>query len=166
MTSRLAEAVAEKIEHAGSLYHRLVLVLGPERSENATALKDIAERIDAPLINVGLELSRRLLDLAERQRRFRVPILLERLVATSEGEIVLLDNIELLFDSTLRQDPLAVLQRLSRRRTVVATWNGPIGGRSHLLCRTRPSRVPALSCGRRSRSGCGGNGVMDREALQ
>ena len=126
MTSRLAEAVAEKIEHAGSLYHRLVLVLGPERSESATALKDIAERIDAPLINVGLELSRRLLDLTERQRRFRVPILLERLAATSEGEIVLLDNVELLFDSTLRQDPLAVLQRLSRRRTVVATWNGPM----------------------------------------
>ena len=124
MTSHLSEAVVEKIGHAESLYHRLVLVAGPEGSGKTSALREIAERIDAPLINVGLELSRRLLDLTERQRRIRVPALLGRIVAETAGDVALLDNVELLFDVTLHQNPLGLLQRLSRRRTVVATWNG------------------------------------------
>ena len=124
MTRHLSEAVVEKIGHAESLYHRLVLVVGPEGSGKTSALRDVAERIDAPLINVSLELSRRLLDLTERQRRIRVPPLLEGIVAETAGDVVLLDNVEFLFDIELRQDPLGLLQRLSRRRTVVAAWNG------------------------------------------
>ena len=164
MTRHLSEAVVERIGHAESLYHRLVLVVGPEGSGKTTALRDVAERIDAQLINVSLELSRRLLDLTERQRRIRVPPLLGGIVAETAGDVALLDNVELLFDVTLRQNPLGLLQRLSRRRTVVATWNGSMDGRSHRLRRTRPSRVPALPCGRLSGSGCGGGGVMTPEA--
>ena len=124
MTSHLSETVVEQIGHAESLYHRLVLVVGPEGSGKTSALRNVAERIDAPLINVGLELSRRLLDLTERQRRIRVPPLLGGIVAETAGDVVLLDNVEVLFDIALRQNPLGLLQRLSRRRTVVATWNG------------------------------------------
>ena len=124
MTRYLSEAVAEQIGHAENLYHRLVLVVGPVGSGKTTALRDVAERIDAPLVNVGLELSRRLLDLTERQRRFRAPELLGRIVTETASDIVLLDNVELLFDVALHQNPLGLLQRLSRRRTVVATWNG------------------------------------------
>ena len=124
MTSHLSEAVVEQIGHAESLYHRLVLVVGPEGSGKTTALRDVAERIDAPRINVSLELSRRLLDLTERQRRIRVPPLLGGIVVETAGDVALLDDVELLFDVALRQNPLGLLQRLSRRRTVVATWNG------------------------------------------
>ena len=124
MTHHLSEAVAEKVRHAESLYHRLVLVVGTDGTANASALKEVAERIDAPRIDVGLELSRLLLDLTEQQRRLRVPELLGRIVTKAESNVVLLDNIEFLFDVALRQNPLGLLQRLSRRRTVVATWNG------------------------------------------
>ena len=124
MTTHLSEAVAEQIGHADSLYHRLVLVVGAGSSGKTSALRDVAERIDAPLVNVGIELSRRLLGLTERQRRIQIPMLLGRIVAETGSDVVLLDNVELLFDVALRQNPLGVLQRLSRRRTVVATWNG------------------------------------------
>ena len=126
MTSHLSEAVAEKVRHAEPLYHRLVLVVGTDGTANASALKEVAERIDAPRIDIGLELSRLLLDLTERQRRIRVPELLGRIVTRAESNVVLLDNLELLFDIALRQDPLRLLQRLSRRRTVVAAWSGSV----------------------------------------
>ena len=132
MTRHLSEATVEKIGHAENLYHRLVLVVGPEGSGKTSALRDVAERIDAPLVNVGLELSRCLLDLTERQRRIRVPLLLGGIAAKTESTVVLLDNVELLFDTALRQDPLRLLQRLSRRRTVVATWNGSMEG-DHII---------------------------------
>ena len=124
MTMHLSEAVAEQIGHAESLYHRLVLVVGADGSGKTSALRAVAECIDAPLVNVGLELSRRLLELTERQRRIRAPELLGRIVTETASDIVLLDNVEILFDVALHQNPLGLLQRLSRRRTVVATWNG------------------------------------------
>ena len=124
MTSHLPEAVSERLEHAERLYHRLILVVGAEGSGKSSAMRDIAEWTGAPLINVGIELSRRLLDLTEWLRPIRVAPLLDRIVAETEGDVVLLDNIELIFDVALRQDPLRLLQGLSRRRTVVAAWNG------------------------------------------
>ncbi len=38
--------------------------------------------------------------------------------------IIVLDNLEILFDKDLKQDPLRLLQGLSRNRSVVASWNG------------------------------------------
>ena len=37
---------------------------------------------------------------------------------------VVLDNLEILFDKDLQQDPLRLLQSISRNRAVVASWNG------------------------------------------
>jgi len=55
----------------------------------------------------------------------QVPRLLEEMVGNA-GELILLDNIEVIFEVELKQDPLRLLQGLSRNRTVVAAWNGNI----------------------------------------
>lgn len=122
----LADAVGEKARLAHDLYHRLVLIVDEQRAGNTDALKEVGERIGVPVVNVSLELSRRLLDLAERQRPRHVQHLLQRIVAETGDDIVLLDHIELLFDVSLRQDPLRLLRHLSRHRTVIAVWNGSI----------------------------------------
>ncbi len=44
----------------------------------------------------------------------------------ADPSLILLDNIEILFDVAFKQDPLRLLQRLSRNRTVVASWNGTV----------------------------------------
>ena len=128
MTNHLPEEVNDKIRHAESLYHRLVLVVGEEEKGKTGALREVAEHTGAPLININLELSRRMLDLTERQRALQVRHLLDRIVAESGSGVVLLDNIEILFDVALEQNPLRLLQGLSRSRTVAAAWNGSIEG--------------------------------------
>jgi adenylate kinase len=115
-----------KIKQAAELYHRLMLVVAPAGAGKTTALLDIQDRTGAPLVNVNLELSRRMLDLTERQRALQLPRLLQDLVSKSEGETILLDNIEILFDVHLKQDPLRLLQGLSRNKTVVVAWNGSL----------------------------------------
>ena len=122
------EEVIEKIGEAGSQYLRLVLVVGVAGTGKTAALRDVAGRIGAPLVNVNLELSRRMLDLVERQRPLRIRRLLDQIVAERGSDVVLLDNIEILFDAALRQHPLRLLQDLSRRRVVAAAWNGSIEG--------------------------------------
>ena len=126
MTTHLVEDVRDKLDHADGLYHRLVLVVGPPSAGKTQALREIAKCTGEPLVNVNLELSRYLLDLAERMRPRCVQRLLERIVTETERNIVLLDNIEILFDVKLQQDPFRLLQGLSRHRTVAAAWNGLI----------------------------------------
>ena len=126
MVESLADKVIEAAAKAAELYHRLVLLVAPAGAGKTAALQKVHERTAAPLVNVNLELSRRLLDLTERQRALQLPLLLAEIVGASPGDVVLLDNIEVLFDVSLKQDPLRLLQGLSRSKTVVAAWSGEI----------------------------------------
>lgn len=123
------ETLLEKIEEAAALYHRLVLVVADSGSGKTRLLRRISEELGFPLVNVNRELSRRLLDLTERQRTLRLPRLLHEIVDEADADVILLDNLEVLFDVALRQDPLRLLQGLSRNRTLVASWNGAHDGR-------------------------------------
>lgn len=122
----LVDQIMRKVKQATELYHRLILVIASAGGGKTTALQDVRDRTGAPMVNVNLELSRRMLDLTERQRALRLPHLLQEIVGKSTGEIILLDNIEILFDVGLKQDPLRLLQGLSRNKTVVVAWNGTI----------------------------------------
>ena len=128
MAESLADQVIRKIEQADDLYHRLVLIVALAGAGKTTALQEVEERTGAPLINVNLDLSRQMLDLTERQRALQLPGLLRDMLNNPTDEVFLLDNIEVLFDMSLKQDPLRLLQGLSRNKTVVAAWNGFIDG--------------------------------------
>ena len=125
MTDESVKTVLSWIDTARDLYHRLVLVVGPSGSGKTATLRAVAAHAGAPVLNLNLELSRRLLDLTARQRLLAVPRVLDDLIGR-DRPLVLLDNTELLFDPTFEQDPLALLQRASRNRTIVAAWNGTL----------------------------------------
>ena len=135
MAEPLADKVIKRIGQAAELYHRLVMLVAPAGAGKTAALQDVHERTAAPLVNVNLELSRRMLDLTERQRALQLPRLLAEIVGASAGDVVLLDNVEVLFDVSLKQDPLRLLQGLSRNKTVVAAWSGSIDG-EHMVYAT------------------------------
>lgn len=135
MAKPLAEEIIEAIDQAGELYHRLVMLVAPSGAGKTAALQEVHRRIAAPLVNVNLELACRMLELTERQRALQLPRLLTDILNTSSTNIVLLDNIEVLFDVTLKQDPLRVLQGISRNKTVVAACSGSIE-KQHLIYAT------------------------------
>lgn len=128
MAEPLADRLMRKIGQVAGLYYRLVMLVAPAGSGKTAALQDVHARTMAPLINVNLELSRRMLDLTERQRALQLPRLLGKIVGEAVSDVVLLDNVEILFDVSLKQDPLRLLQGLSRNKTVVAAWSGSIDG--------------------------------------
>jgi len=132
-----SKQLVELLDQVNVLYHRLILVVASAGCGKTSALQELSGLTSAPLVNVNLELSRRMLDLTERQRALQLPRLLGEIVPAcrdghgvgrgeATGELVLLDNIEILFDVYLKQDPLRLLQGLSRNKTVVAAWNGSI----------------------------------------
>jgi hypothetical protein len=150
MVTPLADRIVKKIGQTVGLYYRLIFLAAPAGAGKTAALQDVHEYTGAPLLNVNLELSRRMLELTERQRVLQLPRLLTEMVTNPEDrrferprlareeepgrpstnaswvDVVLLDNIEVLFDVALKQDPLRMLQGLSRNKTVVAAWNGSV----------------------------------------
>jgi hypothetical protein len=124
IVSSLAAKVRSHLEGAAQLYYRLILIVGPAGSGKTAALRELAGAMSLPYINVNLELSQRLLEYTSKARPLRLPRLLDEVFATGSADIVLLDNIEILFDPALKQDPLLRLQAASRNRTIVAAWNG------------------------------------------
>ena len=127
-TQSVVEQVRQRLSGIADNYHRLVLLVGPSGSGKTPALRVLADAENVPVLNVGAEISRQLLDLTERQRVLQLAKLLEDAVAGLPCDLTILDNSEVLFNPVLKQDPLRLLQRLSRERTIVASWLGVVNG--------------------------------------
>jgi hypothetical protein len=119
-----ATKLEQAIEQAASQYYRLVVLAGAPASGKTAALQSVAKKLGCPLVNVNLELSKRMLELTRTQRSRQVERLLKDVIAAATGDVVLLDNLEILFDTALEVEPLRLLQVSSRNRTIVASWNG------------------------------------------
>lgn len=108
-----------------ALHSKLIVILGAPGAGKSVLIADLAGRLDSDVLNVGLELGRRLAACAIKQRSLTAAILLRELADEhAVQDILLLDNIELLFDRSLRLDPLDLLKQLARSRRVVAVWPG------------------------------------------
>ena len=128
MKPALVEQVLAAVDSAASAYHRLVILAGQPGTGKTAALVGAANKRAWPRININLELSERLLEFTQRKRALRAARVLSDLVDETGAEVVLLDNIEVLFSTELKQDPLRLLQSLSRNRTIVAAWPGVLDG--------------------------------------
>lgn len=123
MNEPLHEKIKCSIKAAEDMYYRLVLLVGKTGSGKTALLQEVAKDYGSSVVNVNLALSGKLLELTAKQRTLRLPILLGQIVEQAQSPVIL-DNLEIIFDQYLRQDPLRLLQSISRNRTVVASWNG------------------------------------------
>lgn len=122
------EKILNKIQDASQLYYQLIFLVGASGSGKTQVLRAVHERTGVPVINVNLEISKAMLELSERQRMLQLPKLLSDILEQAKSEVILLDNIEILFDASFKQDPLRLLQGLSRNKTIVASYSGMIDG--------------------------------------
>ncbi|MBF0234070.1 MAG: BREX-3 system P-loop-containing protein BrxF [Desulfamplus sp.] len=128
MVEPIQNIINELILTVAGLYHRLILLVGESGSGKTSALHGVAKQHDAEIFNLNLNLSYLLLELTMKQRVLQLSTLLEDILKESQG-IIFLDNIEILFDKDLKQDPLRLLQNLSRNRLIIASWNGRYQGK-------------------------------------
>lgn len=106
---------------------KLLLLIGPPNSGKSDLLGQLARRRQLQILNVGALLSRELLTVPGPIRHLQAADLLKEFAGdfTSNG-ILLLDNLELLFDKSLRLNPLDLLRRHAQARRVIAAWPGSL----------------------------------------
>ena len=129
--SHFGEQLLRLIPTVSELYNRLILVVAPGGGGKTASLLSVASRTGAQLVDLNLELSRRLLELTERQRKLQASRLVGELVGQAAvrndaSGVVLLDNIEILFDVSLSIDPLRLLEEVARNWTLVVAWRGRV----------------------------------------
>ncbi len=85
-------------------------------------LRATAEAVHCQWLNLSLALSKRFLDLPERQWALQASEIIAALLA-GNGTLVV-DHIELLFAPTLQLDALRVLKAAGRHRPLLVIWPG------------------------------------------
>lgn len=115
------------VDEITALHSKLILLVGPHGCGKTTLLADLANRRAVKVMNVGAELGKRLAALPQRQRALQANVAMRDLADEyASGDLLVLDNIELLFDQSLKLDPLDLLKRHAHRRRVVAAWPGEL----------------------------------------
>ncbi|MEA5594796.1 BREX-3 system P-loop-containing protein BrxF [Rivularia sp. UHCC 0363] len=126
ISSKISSYFTQALEQ----YHRLIIV--PLQGDYQTDFQQVAESIDGQYININLELSKLLLELTQKQRLLKAERLLKQIIESTNSQVIFLEHLEILFDTSLQLDPLRCLQKLARNYTIVAIWKGKIE-KKHLV---------------------------------
>lgn len=111
------------VEFSSFIYYKLVILVGHLGSGKTEILGHVSKYFGVDIINFNIEISSQLLDLSYKQRALKLPNISHEILDRTKY-LAVLDNLEILFDINLKQDPLRLLQRLSRNRVIVVSWNG------------------------------------------
>jgi hypothetical protein len=123
MLTRL-EQLADEI---APLYSKLILLVGAPGCGKTDLLRAFGGKSGIAVLNLGQELGRRLAALPQRERPFQAASLLRALAEPHRsGGLLLLDNLELLFDTSLALNPLDLLKRQAQGLRLVAAWPGDL----------------------------------------
>lgn len=134
MVKEIANRVISKMSDVTLKYHRLVFLVGEAGSGKTRVLKEVERLTGAPRVNVSLELSKRLLGLAQDERSLRAPEAFREMLSELRREdgsplgSVLLDDIEALFEPSFGINVVNLLQEASRNMTLVAVLTASIEG--------------------------------------
>ena len=126
-TNEIVEALLQKLDEIQTSYNQLILLIGIAGSGKTTILRALERTNNSfkfSYVNVNLSLSKRLINLNTCERRLDLLRILKDIVSEEKGDVLLLDNTEILFDKTLAQDPIKCLTSTSRGKRVIASWSG------------------------------------------
>jgi hypothetical protein len=122
--SIIVDHVLEKLGFVNRQFYRLLLIVGPSERGQENIVNHVSKKINAPVANINLDVSRQLLELPEKQRPLNVAKILDSIIKSKTKNTFIFKNIELLFHAALETDPMRLFKNISRNKTLIVAWNG------------------------------------------
>lgn len=129
MTSSEMQKLVQQVTSLSDLNAKLLLLVGSVAAPENSILHQLGAKLGVNAINLCLELSRRLAAIPRNNRALMMSEILKEIAChASSQDLLLLENIEILFEPSLQIDPLDILRKLAHSRRVVAVWPGELRG--------------------------------------
>lgn len=123
----MIERLQRLVDETSALQSKLVLIIGAPGSGKTAILHALGQSRRVTPLKIGSMLGHRLEALPQRQRNIEANTILRELADQhAVDDLLLVDNMELLFDRTLQLDALDLLKRHAHARRVVAVWPGSL----------------------------------------
>ena len=123
--NEILDKLTTALQSIDSQYHRLIILVNCDDSSKQEIRDILKEDHEVIPVNLNLELSSRLLEYSIKQRPLKVAEIMTDLIEALPSPVVF-DKLDILFDPSLQTDPLALLQSLSRSKTIIAFWSGSL----------------------------------------
>lgn len=118
-------ALERLISEVSDLQSKLILLVG--KGGKTQLLRALARRLNTAPLNVGMKLGLRLAATPVSDRGFSTNESLRDVADGVRNDVpLLLDNLEVLFEPSLRINPLNVIKLLAHSRLVIAAWPGEL----------------------------------------
>ena len=75
--STIVDHVLEKLVFVNRQFYRLLLIVGPSERSRENIVNQVSEKINAPVVNISLDVSRQLMELPEKQRPLKLTKILD-----------------------------------------------------------------------------------------
>ncbi len=129
MTSSEIQKLEQQVTSLSDLNAKLLLLVGSLDTQVSSILHLLGAKLEVSAINLSLELSGKLAAIPRNNRALMVSEILKEIAFNaSSQDLLLLENIEFLFEPSLQIDPLDTLRKLAHSRRVVAVWPGELRG--------------------------------------
>ncbi len=118
--------LTEKLTLASYSYNRLLFTIFPEVKTGEVIKK--FQGLSIPSINLSFELSRSLLELSVKDRIYYLQEKLQEIISSGAEDKLFLYHIEILFEPSLKNNPMSLLEKFSRKKTLLVQWPGEFDG--------------------------------------
>ncbi len=123
----MIEELEKYIDADNAFNTNLILLVGTSTEKVNGIFEETCIRRKVVPLNIGQLLSKALTVLSQRQRCLKAAEILRNLLdEQTRSPIVFIKNIEILFDASLKLDPIDLLKRNARSRKLIAIWPGQI----------------------------------------
>lgn len=125
ITEKTTELQADLARASGE-HFRLVWIAGGTAAERSALLRALSDAENGRLIDVGKVLSTALIDVPLPLRTASVEDCFVACLGAPPAAVSCLNHLEILFDPSLRTNPVALVRGASRYAVIVAAWPGNV----------------------------------------